>query len=748
MGGFTAYRNHLLNLFSNAFARHIPKETAFCLVIIDVMQFLAGKVKFSTDDAFYPHSAAHTVKEVIEKYTQGDEYRVTKGIIALLDTTKNVPTNKARTQQKRGVTEKVAILDESLFDRVAKERGDVGDALNWITQEPWRWPLDGDTIWRSNNLKFHLYRAVTEALLGMTLPEGVKLVIDDGAFVSDQVYRESAKKMISDYGFEEASAYAKECLVSSLARHHFTQRFTLKCGQKEPERLDSTHVGEADVKIPRFIVHGSNGTSSYLVVSQDTDIIFVLLLHLKTILANKSRKEVDPNFSLWLDTQTPQDKKMGVSRLYRFIDVKCLYYDILDLFALEYPEIKQPIETLVFLVYSLETDFTLPFDGALKVGVKTLWNTFSELHTPLKRLRSHGYLMFNDFLHDELAKGVISEKDRAKQSAQRAKERSPTLPTECFGMLNTALTYTYCEALDTYDIIFDTVACQRFFYLLCQFRVCQDLVGLGYSAFDKKQKTTKGAPRKCILTVDELFAWTAEIESRLTAHKENIVTESEGLKRKAIEVLVKPDEKKLKTSLFTTIRLPQKRLALNIDAIVEECMTRTSATATTVINLEEDEIEEEEEIEEKKTGKKQLSLPGATNQATKKKLEELVRNAPPKDYGIPRAESMLARIYRIGWLMNYHQNGWKCADYATNFAEPATLDTSLSHHGWKSTEVLQGAEMIARGDMNNAYFSTVFLPGDPEQDAIPFRVFKSTESDRVFNRDITVYSDLYFRGVL
>lgn len=745
MGGFTAYRNHLLNLFPNAFARHIPKETAFCLLIIDVMQFLAGKVKFSTDDAFYPRSAAHSVKEVIESYIQGDEYRVTKGIVALLDTTKNVPTNKARTQQKRGIAEKVAILDQTLFDRVAAERGDTGDALNWITQEPWRWPLDGDTIWRSNNLKFHLYRAVTEALLGMNLPKGVKLVIDDGAFVSDQVYRESAKKMIVDYGFEEASAYAQECLVSSLARHHFTQRFTLKSGQKEPERLDSTHVGEADVKIPRFIVNG-NGTSSYLVVSQDTDIIFVLLLHLKTILANKSRKEVE-NFSLWLDTQTPQDKKMGISRLYRFIDVKCLYYDILELFALEYPDVKQPIETLVFLVYSLETDFTLPFDGALKVGVKTMWNTFSELHTPLKRIRSHGYLMFNDFLHDELAKGVVAEKNRAKQGPLRPpKERSPTLPNECRGMLNNALSYTYCEALDTYDIQLDSAACQRFFYLLCQFRVCQDLVGLGYSAFDKKQKTTKGAPRKCILTVDELFAWTAEIEAKVVKHQESVVTEDEGLKRKAIEVLVKPVEKKLKTSATTAvpvIRLAQNRPAFNIDAIIKECEITTTTTTT---NHEKDEIEEDVIEEEKKI--LNVSLPGATNKATKKKLEELVRSPPPKDYGIPCAEGMLARIYRIAWLMNYHQNGWKCANYATNFAEPATLDTSLSHHGWKSIEVPQTTEMIARGDMNNAYFSTAFLPGDPEQEIIPFRVFRSVESDRVFNRDITAYSDLYFRGVL
>lgn len=739
MGGFTAFRNHLLKLFPNAFRRRMPTDTTICLLIIDVMQFLAGKVKFAaSNDAFNPRSVALSVKEAIEAYIHSDEYRVTKGIVTLLDTTKNVPTNKARTQQKRGTTEEVTILDETLFNRVASETQLNGSAMNWITQEPWRWPLSGDTIWRSNNLKFHLYRAITEALLEMRMPPSLKLVIDDGVLVSNEVYRESAAKMIRDYSFEDKSPYAQECLVSTLSRHHFTQRFTSKQGQVT--RLETTHVGEADVKIPRFIVHG-NRTSSYMVVSQDTDIIFVLLLHLKTLLANKSREESD-DFTLWLDTQTPQDKKMGADRLYRFIDIKCLYYDILDLFALEYPNVKQPIETLVFLVYSLETDFTRPFDGALKIGVTTLWNTFSELHTPLTRIRSHGYLAFSDFLHDELAKGAPTEKEKAKLVPQRAKDRTPSLPLECFDMLAKAITYTYVETHDTYDIRIDTVACQRFFYLLCQFRVCQDLASLGNTAFDKRQKATKGAPRQCILTVDELFAWTAEIEAKIANNRED-----ESLKRKALETLVKGDEKKPRHTMIlnTTnnnssngrVALPTKRIittGFNIDTLLNEC------------TIDDDIVDSEDEEIPKKSLR--VSIPSVTTQTSKKKLEELCRQPPPKDYGIPRVESMLARIYRIEWLMNYHQNGWKCADYATNFADVASHDSSLSRHGWKSNELLQDEAMVARGDMNNAYYSTVFLPGDPEPGIIPFRVFKSVETDRVFNRESNDYMKLYFAGVL
>lgn len=739
MGGFTAFRNHLLNLFPGAFRRQLPSETTFCLLIIDVMQFLAGKVKFaSANEVFMPQNVAASVKEAIEAYVHSSEYRVTKGVVALLDTTKNVPTNKARTQQKRGATDELTILDETLFNRIAQERSGEIDhtvAMNWITQQPWRWPLAGDTIWRSNNLKFHLYRAVTEALLTMALPRGVKLVIDDGVLVSDTVYRQSATQMIIDHGFERASAYAQECLVASLARHHFTQRFTLKSGQTEPERLESTHVGEADVKIPRFIVHG-NRTSSYLVVSQDTDIIFVLLLHLKTLLAGKSRTESE-HFTLWLDTQTPQDKKMGAHRLYRFIDIKTLYYDILEFFAREYPCVKNPIETLVFLVYSLETDFTLPFDGALAIGPVCLWNTFSELHTPLARLRAHGYLRFNDFLHDEMAKGAPSEKEKAKMGVLRAKERTPTLPFECREMLRETLSYTYDETRDTYTIHIDAVSCQRFFYLLCQFRVCQDLVGLGYSAFDKKAKSTKGAPRKCILTVDELFAWTAEIERRLAEYR----TEEEGLKRKALDMLVKPgDDKKLKTGVDTrvsiaattapVIRLPRQNSdsKFNIDTLLTECVT-----------TKEDEIEE---IEDEKETPKSVSLPGATNQANKKKLEELTRRPPPKDYGIPRVECMMARIYRIEWLMNYHQNGWKYAEYANNFAN--TIE-SLSCHGWHTIEMPQNEAMIARGDMNSAYFTSVFMEGEHRDGEIPFRVFKSVESDRIVNRHIRAFTKDYMR---
>ena len=721
MGGFTAFRNHLFNLFPHVFMRNLSPNTVFCMIIVDLMQFLAGKVKYTgPDNAFDAEGISRSMRSVVESYMYSNEYSATKAIVALFDTPKNVPTNKARTQKKRQATTSSSstILDEATYvtHSAVHDATGLGDLL--------KWPVAPDTIWRSNNLKFQLYACITDELLKIVPIEGLKLLIDDGASVNHALYVQRRNEMITHYFFNDRSTYEQECLVANLARHHFTERFMVS--DEGVTRLPQTGTGEADVKIPRFIVYG-NKTERYLVVSQDTDILFILLLHMKSLLPFEQGLEV------WLDTQTPNDRKMGASRLYRFINVKELYNAIIDLFEREYPDVKNPIETLVFLVYALETDFTSGFDSCLRVTPPLVWNTFASLHT----VTGVEPILFNAHIYDPLANEA---KDTSvKMGVKRSGERQCMYPLKWRGVLNDAVTYGYDAMQDQYEIVLDDVKCQSFLYLLCQLRVLDDLSALGYTQFDKK----KGLHRTYIPTSDELFIWTGEIEAKLEAYRLSTLTtatEEETKKRKAQVALAEQDlAKKAKVSL------PLSPLSNSGNSMKRSSLLYKNKKIEQAVVIVIDDgggdmiVDEIEEIEEEDIVKG-ITPTIPLSMTIKKKMADLVKKEMPKDYGVPRLDAMIARIYRTQWVMNYHQNGWKTRDYMTNFADTHPSDDSLSLRGWRAREIIQSEVSIKRGDFNSSYYTSVFQEGIVPG-VIPFKVYEMVESDHVYNRSHAAYSD-------
>ena len=566
---------------------------------------------------------------------------------------------------------------------------------------------------------------MTEELLRVTPPPGLSLIIDDGVSVDPALYLQRREEMLAHYFFGDRDAYAQECLVANLSRHHFTERFMVS-EKKGVERLAQTGTGEADVKIPRFIMYG-NKTSRYLVVSQDTDLIFILLLHMKSLLP------FEENLEVWLDTQTPSDRKNGGSRVYRYINVKELYNAIVDLFDREYPSIQNPIETFVFLVYALETDFTSDFDPVLRITPELVWNTFSALHTCPEVLQSTGYLLFNGHMYDEVAAvGTKREEHRdremAKMGVKRSEDRVCPYPSKWVGVLSSAVMYGYNALSDEYNIVLEDVKVQSFLYFLCQFKVLDELTSLGYTQFDRKKK--KANHCTYIPTKDEIFYWTGEIEAKLEAHRLSLLNtarEEEDRKRKAIDELV--------------TRATTQKPSFNL--VSHKHFKKTPASSSSSSNEISKIIDEIEEIEEDEVP---VPVPVAvvvplSNSATvRKRMNELIKKEIPKDYGVPHLHAMLARIYRTQWVMNYHQNGWKTTDYATNFAEPHPGDATLSCHGWKAREIVQDEESVARGDYNNSYYTSVFVEGI-EPGVIPFRLYEMVETDLIFNRHHTAYLD-------
>ena len=116
------------------------------------------------------------------------------------------------------------------------------------------------------------------------------------------------------------------------------------------------------------------------------------------------------------------------------------------------------------------------------------------------------------------------------------------------------------------------------------------------------------------------------------------------------------------------------------------------------------------------------------------------REIPPR-YGIEDAKQMLARIYQRRFMLNYHQNAWIDPHYALSFDERHDTFPFLSKHGWRSEEIRQSEEAIARGDFNNCYHAQRFVPReDAAVGEIPFRVFTVSETSEVYNRRHAEYS--------
>ena len=711
MGGFTAVRNHLYNLFPRVFRRQLDARTPFCLVIIDLMQFLAGRVKGDVGEI---SNVTRAMRTVVENYMESREYEATRAVVALFDTAKNVPTNKARTQQKRQQPQQRSIiLDEAQYDVISSTHKETITALGGFLA----CQLDGDLLWRSNNTKFQLYCAITDELLKIVPPRhGLQLIIDDGVSIHPNLYKQRREEMITHHFFKNQTAYAQECLVSSLARHHFTERFIVSATDSL-QRLPQTEVGEADIKIPRFLVNGNN-TKRYMVVSQDTDIIFVLLLHMKSLLGGG---DDDGGIEVWLDTQTPSDRSAGISSVHRFINVKALYYAIIALFATEYPSINNPVETLIFLVYTLETDFTRGFETCLHITHRVVWNTFAALHTAPEILKERGYLLFNDTVYDEMS--TTKSKNEEKGGMKRSVERHSAYPQKWWTILANVVQYSHDAVSDHYEVQIDDVKAQAFLYLCCQTRILKDLAALGYNQFE----ANKGSSfhRTYIESCDELFVWTDEIECKLDAYRQTL---NDCKKRKADQEIVQQDtllkkmkptkEKELlkKPIVYNLVRMDKH---INIDQVIDDIVADDDNLRPVVVATMPRIVT--------------MMKPSIT-----KKMDALVKENVPKNYGIPCLQAMIARIYRTQWLMNYHQNGWKTPVYMTNFADVHPDEPSLSSHGWKAEEIPQTEESISRGDFNSSYYTSVYQIGI-EPGVIPFKLYKMVETDYIYNKNHLAY---------
>lgn len=810
-------RNHLFNLFQRAFRRCLENNRQVDLAIIDGMQFLKGRILTATrkkqqqrtinrnengkeeegggghgreDKIFFnPITVANSVKETVDEYLSNSksQYSITKGLVFCLDSIGNVPSNKSTTQMSRDnvtttttttTTEqqqkknKITVMDEVLYNEHIKDLS--MEELNYLLiNESFGCEIDGDLIWRSTNLKSQLFRVTTMQLCHCNIPEGVKLVIDDGIYIKPDEYSQLRERMIRDYNLTEAPAFIQECLATSLIRRDMTHVVSLD-KRSEPLLREATGLGEADVKIPRFIAPrcAQRGTGSYMVISQDTDLLFILLLHMKNVVQQWSNnnngggdEEIpDTEFELWLDSQTPADRNAGISRPYRFVNIKRLYYDMLGLFAEEFPTLENPVETMALLTYSLNTDYTNGFDKYLGITHKKLWNIFSALHSghwnqeSEKWIPREDYILFNQDVID--TEQPLTTKTRPKLSAVSGVVRNKpggggpdapiNLPRELYQVLRTAVTIDYDSTADLHRITMDDIAWQRFFYFLCQFKVIYDLAILGNTEFSANSHY-----RKFILDRDELFSLAQCITEKVSNHRALFLKAGDNNNNTTTMATATIASKKRHHSpLYSqSISTPKKMKLSNAISSSKRSLpinknndsNETMALLNTIEEIDDDidsfDQQEEAEVDAEKTSRF-MYRPRITSDEGLKRLA--TAKVQPKDqfYGIPQLNAMLARIYRMEWLVNYHQNGPKDPSYKTNFFERSPT-TGLSIHGWEASEIFHDIESYRNGSFNNTYYtSIVHQQQQKDSKNLPCSVYTISETNQVHNRNAPYYSGI------
>jgi hypothetical protein len=565
--------------------------------------------------------------------------------------------------------------------------------------------VGSSTIWRSHNLKWQLYRLLTHELLSLNVKENRFVIIDEGIAVANARFEEIRQDMMNHYIDWECTSFGKECFISNMTLNHIVERFILY-SDEQFSRVPITKIGESDIKLLEYITPDNihKGITRYLVVSQDTDIIFILLMHFKRLLrpyspsqSMESQMNESP-LEIWLDTQTPGDKahQPPISRDYRFINVKRLYYCLNAFFHREYAKVENPIELLVFLVNSLGTDFTRSFHTHLKVTPLRVWNAFSELHyTPMVQLpkeggggggrvssstpppSQQGYVLFNAKLNTPIA----------RSNTMHFNSRFRHI------LGNVIRGYQFDKKTKTYnfDILHHQI--EAFFYQLCQVKVVTDLTAIGLRQFQNSDvlSTSLKQPIISLDTIDDIFFHVNEIKSRIEEYN-----------------------KTNQHSHFNDLFIEKKKKPM-LNASFKATLPSEPTTAAAAA---------EKKSSIAALNKKQLDY-----------LKKMAEKEFPVNYGIPTEEEMKRRVYKVHWILRYYQNGSICPKFTHDHSEYCGMDPNLSIWGWKSTEIMEPSLK----QLNSSYYLSIFDDNhlnNREKKQFPFRLFQVKTADHVFNRSV------------
>jgi hypothetical protein len=505
MGKLDQQRNFVCIIVPGSCSASLPSGYEADVVVMDLMPCMAMILdkRFPFFDA---HRVATRITDCIRYWMNNernpDRVITTNSFVVLMDTPHYVPKNKAATQKRRdasrvntatttdhteeGVDEPIGpFMDEQMYNELVQARG--GDTESLFIDVGVQSPpnLKSMAVWRSKTLSFQFRRLLTMYGMQLDVPPQQTLIFDEGVAVSTDRFNRVRRDMIVDNHWEKRSAFERECLVhASMIKNGFYSRLILY-DDRQFHRAGVSMIGEADIKWLSYL-QPHNGAKKLVYINPDTDIPIITGLHFSHYLAGFTEEEAR-DVSVWLDMQSPM-KHNEKKAAYRFIDAKAQYLGLLRFMTEEYPDVTHPIETFYVLMLLPHTDFTAPFETAMGLTVRQIWDAFSELHSCKTARNAPGFVTFSD----NLEKGI---------------QRSHTLKyhNSMRGILNN--TVSYDPVSRQFHIEPETMS--RFLYYLCQAPVMRARQRIGLTTLDVK----------AVMPIQHLLLCARELGERLDAYK-------------------------------------------------------------------------------------------------------------------------------------------------------------------------------------------------------------------------------------
>lgn len=720
MGEFTDARDFMVILFAcmGVFFAQLPHGTVYDVEIIDLMQWLAGKVmsKKLHTNGFNTGAILSCIDEAVAHHQNNEEDParplIATALVVLLDTVHQVPKSKGATQKSRDSGDASPHIDEARYNQLRALYPEAAPNIRFIenNHQPHVYPLQGSEVWRSDMTKMQLYTLITCHLLHSYVKPDKVLIIDDGLALSTEEYERLHRRVVEEGNFTERSAFEQDCLV----HNHLTSCLTryIVYGDGRCREWPSTGTGEADIKVQHYI-NRSNGAHRFLVVNQDTDLIFILLLHMHRLVEGD---QADEPLDLWLDTESPNNKS-GVNKPYRYINIVRLYYCIKELFAREFPSVVYPIETFCFLFFTRRTDFVAPFsdgcpnkrghDNCVCIRDQDTWDLFSELHTDPGR----------DFIRFTKSGTAI----------ERVSQRYWS--TELHGIISHAVSYDSVRG----HFLFMHRALRRFYYLMFQRKIMTIRHTLRLPVPLSESYDFFGPIRTDAIDCDELCVYAHDVAERIEAYRRHIAAKETAQlqalatkKRPAAESIgeVVAEKKKFKHSSHYR---PKVLRPVGDDDNDDDCDEDDTPT-----------MEKECVTQVRKQGTRKSNTTEVSMERYVANNGDVLRDFakfPFKHFhGVLSPEEMLLRLYDIELYMNYCRDGYRMGTWASQMlTERAHQDDSLSVWPYKERVISDPVERARV--LNSSYYVKRYNPENENW----YDVVEITKSDRVIH---TRYGDM------
>lgn len=297
----------------------------------------------------------------------------------VIDDPRYVPRSKGLEQQRRDSTAQNKEFSEQERQHIRIGHGDI----------PLPTPIFFERLLATRSMRHELFAFIVAELALVEMKPGKRLVIDGACATAIAKYEQcGANVRITNASMSSAEAAEAAAIGDALPAPTLdlanattitvTPREDGSEGNDVFVNPNSRIAGEGDMKIPDGIAMTPRGACIF-VRSCDTDMIPILLLHMRRWMGAGEDEDGEPRYNVLLDTNgairnTKNSKPiLNVTKLWRVIA---------DKFLRDFTWVKHGVETLAALMLLSGSDFVKMWDGEVHrsgmpaIGPSAVWETF------------------------------------------------------------------------------------------------------------------------------------------------------------------------------------------------------------------------------------------------------------------------------------------------------------------------------------------------------------------------------------